>query len=409
VTQAEENKIASTVTVPEVASALADIKIAAHTNYYMDDDTFIDYILALTIANKFDAEPLWGFLVGPPSSLKTQLLVALKGCPWVNFLSTLTPQTLISGWSNRSGKNCSLLPKLGGRVLVIKEFTSVLQMRTEWRAEIFAQLREIYDGYYTKYFGTGEKVDWEGKMGLIAAVTPEIERYTSVNQTLGERFLYYRMPANSQHAVAARSRENTTRLSGKRVDVGDAILAHLDLFDNAELNFAPCVSTVMENKLDSLAVFCANGRTPVIRDHYDRSRIDVMPETEGVGRVSQQLCLLSYALAAIRGIAGVDEGVYEVVKRVAASLIPRRRMKIMQFLYGSRQENPSQFYSAEVVGVKLGVPSQTCRYDLDDLFMVGIVEKNLTKNELKSVFRASDSFLSDAENCEIFDFGTGCE
>ena len=56
--------------------------------------------------------------------------------------------------------------------MVIKEFTTVLSMKHEVRAEELSQLREVYDGKYSKSFGTGKTISWEGHVGLVGACTP---------------------------------------------------------------------------------------------------------------------------------------------------------------------------------------------------------------------------------------------
>jgi hypothetical protein len=54
--------------------------------------------------------------------------------------------------------------------------------------------REIYDGCYTRHVGTGggQCVEWEGKVGLIGAVTEMID--TVDFGLMGERFVLFRLP-----------------------------------------------------------------------------------------------------------------------------------------------------------------------------------------------------------------------
>ncbi len=398
---AEENEIASIVIEPEVAAALAEVKAVAHAQYEIADDTFIDYTLALAIANKFDAEPLWGFLVGPPSSLKSQLLMALEGCPWVEFMSTLTPQTLASGWEDKKGKNQSLLFTLDKKTLVIKDFTTILQMRTEHRAEVFSHLREMYDRKFDKKYGTGRPVKWDGKVGLIAAVTPEIERHTAVNQALGERFLYYRMGMNNPRSVAKVARRNAIRATNKRKSIGGAVLEFLSLFGADEIDPSQYVGDVMGDKMDTLSEFCAVARTPVVRDYRNRDHIEVAPCSEGTGRISEQLTILGFALATIRGINGINEEVYLVLKKTVLDMIPPRRLLVMRFLLDKQINTPEQSYGIDVVGVRTGIPSMTCRYVLDDLFMLGLVEKSLDTSKNKFLFKAHVDLIIYATICDI--------
>jgi hypothetical protein len=100
----------------------------------------IDVALAAIVGNRLHGDPLWLFLVAPPSSGKTEVLRALGDVPDVFPLSSLTAQTFASGYERKGGET-SLLPKLTDKTLIMKDFGTVLTLHRETRAEIFAQLR----------------------------------------------------------------------------------------------------------------------------------------------------------------------------------------------------------------------------------------------------------------------------
>ena len=88
----------------------------------------------------------------------------------------------------------SLLPKLDGKVLVIKDFTALLNMPREARQQILGDLRDAYDGNAAKAFGTHvETRRYTSKFGIMAAVTGAIDKHAAVMQQLGERFLKLRL------------------------------------------------------------------------------------------------------------------------------------------------------------------------------------------------------------------------
>jgi hypothetical protein len=140
----------------------------------------VDMALATVIANRMDGDPLWVFLVAPPSGGKTEVIRALDEAGDVYPLSSLTAQTFASGFE-RKGTETSLLPKIDGKTLTMKDFGTVLTMYREKKAEILAQLREIYDGGFIKEFGNGKTFRWSGKVGLLAGVTPIIDREYALN------------------------------------------------------------------------------------------------------------------------------------------------------------------------------------------------------------------------------------
>src|SRR5262249_7946493 len=144
------------------------------------------------------------FIVAPPSSMKTEVIRSLDDVPDVYPLSSLTAQTFASGFERR-GVETSLLPKLDGKTITMKDFGTVLTMYREKKAEILAQLREIYDGGFVKEFGNGKRFHWAGKVGLLAGVTPIIDREYALNQILGERFILYRVRGPEAHRLAVRA------------------------------------------------------------------------------------------------------------------------------------------------------------------------------------------------------------
>ena len=76
---------------------LNEVKVAAGKYLTLYDETIIEVALAAYVANKLSADPLWIFLCGPPSTAKTEIVGAIDGYDNIKQLSSLTPQTLISG------------------------------------------------------------------------------------------------------------------------------------------------------------------------------------------------------------------------------------------------------------------------------------------------------------------------
>ena len=127
-------------------------------------------------------------------------LMGASGLPEVQTLSDFTENTFLSGFYGH--KEPGLLEKLGTtarngnlsvfarqcRYFLAKDFTTVLSMRRDRRGMILSQLREIHDGSFRRDFGTGETKIWQGRVTIIAAVTPILDRHYSMFSVLGERF-----------------------------------------------------------------------------------------------------------------------------------------------------------------------------------------------------------------------------
>jgi hypothetical protein len=71
----------------------------------------------------------------------------------------------------------------------LKDFTSIIDMHCDARAEVLAALRELYDGRWDRSVGAegGRTLTWEGRLGLIAGCTTAIDSAHSVISIMGTR------------------------------------------------------------------------------------------------------------------------------------------------------------------------------------------------------------------------------
>src|SRR5262249_40512881 len=141
-------------------------------------------VFATYVANrKLDGDPVWVMLVGGSGVGKTERLSSLAVMPDVVLESSITgPAALLSGTGKKErAKDATggLLRKLpnGDGLLLLKDFTSVIDMHRDSRAEVLAALREIYDGRWDRSVGAegGRTLTWQGRLGLIAGCTTAID------------------------------------------------------------------------------------------------------------------------------------------------------------------------------------------------------------------------------------------
>jgi len=340
----------------------------------LEDNKIIDAVFGCIAANLQEGDPVSVHVVGPPSYAKTEILRSTFSCPKVYALSSLTPQTFISGLKEKDKVKNSLLQTLTGRgkvVIVIKDFTTVLEMRNESRQEILSQLREIADGDYRKAFGTGKEVVWTGKLGMITGVTPVIDQHHSVRQVLGERFLNYRLPQNDPKAIAERALKVAGHEKEMRNELAEATRAFFEKLKGRNI----CIGSAIEDKLISLSSFVAVGRTAVSRDRYTQA-VNYLPEAEGPPRLMKQLSTLGRGIALVQGKGEVDEGVYNILKKVGRDTLPSYRNLIfgemwMKGIKGDRWEK------LRALGELFKSPVATIRLYLEDLMMLGLVERKV--------------------------------
>lgn len=374
--------------------SLEDLKATFKRWLYLEEDEIIDIILGVIKANEFKGDPVWLFLVSPPGSTKTELLRSLN-TPLTYSISTLTEHSLISGIGLRDGMpDPSLIPKLDGKTLIIKDFTTVLSMRRESRQVILGDLRDAYDGEVCKVFGLGEK-RYKSHFGLIAGVVPVIENYTAIIQSLGNRFLMFRhnienVDATTKKALRNQSKENEMRKQLQNV-VERFLLSHpiYDIHLGEEI----------ENFLINLAYFVAVMRTQVSRDGYSKE-ITFIPSAEIPTRLVKQFKGLLLGLLVVRSKYQATDSELDILRRIANDTIPSKRAAIVKVLYNEED----RFLTTQEIGDETGLPTSTCKIELDDMRLLGLIQRqgsNQYSWALTSEFRQRISVLKNEKSSII--------
>jgi len=177
-------------------SALSLIRSAYMEALTLDTDDLmvVDYIISLYTANKHPklTEPVWGYIIGPPSTSKTECLRPYMGHKDYIFISNMTENALLSGYEDAEGNDPSLIKLLDGKLLIWKDMTAMLQDNPTKVSKICGDLRDAYDGHCAKPSGRSGLRSYVSKFGVIAAVTDYIDAYNESNQQLGERFVSFR-------------------------------------------------------------------------------------------------------------------------------------------------------------------------------------------------------------------------
>ncbi len=329
------------------------------------------------LCNRLEGDPLWLFLVGPPGSLKSELCMSISGSEATFPLSSMTTHSLVSGAQWSSGEDPSLMPKLDGKVLVIKDFTTVLTMNSAARDEIFGQLRDAYDGKFEKQFGNGVIRRYTSRFGILAGVTPVIDQFTGL-AGLGERFLKYRLETNVKHederARIRRAIGNTAQEVEMREELQTIATRFLEKKSPAHLpEFAPGI----EEQLISMAMLTARLRGVVNRDRFN-ANIQMSKASYEVGtRIGKQLTKLAIGIAMFYGKKQIDEQIYRTLAAVALSSAPDKTEEVIRTIYEHAQAEDA-LKTKEVSSACQSLTQSTVFRTLQDLNMLGIVRQTGT-------------------------------
>ncbi len=377
-------------------TALKKFKKICHKYFIMRDTTHIDVIFATIFANRLNSKPVWLYLVGPPSSGKTEILQALSGGQEIFPLSRISANTLVSGKQSKDGKDCSLLPQLNGKVIIIKDFTAMLTMRPEILHEILGQLRDAYDGSVFNRYGTedGNKF-YHSKFGCIAAVTSVIDKHRRQLAELGERFLTYRMPPVSEYESHQRCMKllSITRTREQEAELACAAKEIL------ELSPIPLrLNKWQHQQISDIAYFTAIARCEIERDY--KTGEPSLPQPEVATRLAKQLNDIAIGLAMVRQKSAVTQDELDIVKRMALSSLTAKRIRLLECLL----QNYPDYVKIQEISSLMKFPIHSIYTYVEDLLLLNLIEKKTIYGEKMkpiSVFRIKkDKLLTKIFNIE---------
>jgi len=362
-----------TTTVPTIA----DVNTVFKKWLYLDSTVPIEVMLATIVSQNITGPPIWMFLVSPPGGAKTETLNALSLYPEVYMTSTLTPPSLISGANIKDGVDPSLIPKLNGRIMVIKDFTSILSMRDADKDEIFGILRDAYDGKCGKVFGNGVVRSYTSRFSILAAVTPRIYDLAGQHAQLGERFMKLMMGDNLNHhseeAIIARAIKNINKETAMQHELQDVVRAFLS--DRVAHRHLPTLPEPLTRRIVQLGMFGARMRGTVSRDTYHNDIITSRPSAEIGSRLGIQLAKLGQSLAIVYGHPKVGEPEYTLLKKVMLDTVPQRTEDIIRYMIRQHPSMTAPISTVDLAAISR-YPQATVSRILQDLNVLDIVQRH---------------------------------
>jgi hypothetical protein len=335
----------------------------------MPDPAPVLVALAAVAANRMSGNPVWLLLLGPASSGKTEILESLANLPYVHPSGKVSEAGLLSGSPDRDRMRDTtggLLRRIGSSgIVTFKDFGSILNMHSEALQSLLAAFREIYDGRLTRDLGTdgGRRFEWRGKLGLLGGCTPNIDARHAVMNTMGERFMFLRIPNVSPEDQVEKALENSGLSQEQQSALAQGVA---DFFDTLQIpDHAERPSREKINALRALASLVVKCRSATERNPYSRE-IEVVPEPEAPPRLAVMLERIWSGLDAV----GVEakEG-RRLIQKVAFDSMPLARLRIIEALSAT----PTCRKTLDELGEVTGCSNQATRRKLEDLTAYRVV------------------------------------
>ena len=341
----------------------------------------MDEAIAIMLASAFSIRipylpdaPVWIFMVSPSGGGKTIFLRSMELANLCKYESSLRATSLISGMELEDKSDPSLLPKLLGHCLVLKDFTEILDMPTQEQDDVFKVLRGAYDGVVTRTYGNGERRDYKGHMSLVSGVTGEIHAHSRTS--VGERFLKYTLLGSvhdrEKHIHEVIHRSFSKEFLDKEIRLRNMVA---DFLDRPLPKSIPKPPAWLMQQVVPLAQLSAYLRASVNRSW--RGDLAYRPEAEVGTRLAKQFLKLSISLAVTLGKKTIDRSVYAIVERVALATAYGFNLDIIRAL---AQAHPKPLSKLEIVE-HVGITESTLGRRLDDLMSLGLITRDRLKEK----------------------------
>jgi hypothetical protein len=367
---------------------------------HMPDISMLYIIFSTVLAGRLIDDPLWMIIVAPPGATKTEPILSLSNTWCVETLSTLTPTALISGSTRQINGDPSLIPKLNGRVLIVKDFTAIMSLPQTEREEIIGILRDAYDGECGRFFGNGITRKYNSKFGILAAATPAIEAFVENHSAMGERFLRWRnyLPTSlyKRQVYVQKAIDNVGKGPMIREELSQA--AQLILLADYS-GYTPIIPTFIKKHIIQLSLLVAQLRAVVPRDPYSKEVVD-LTEAELATRLSKEFSQLVIAAAMLGRKYEVGLFEYNLAIQVARSSAPYRVLVILRLVY----EAGDKGIRSTEINEKVRLSSATIQILLQNLVILNFIEKEQIVGEKlkKYVYKITDEMRYFITNSKLF-------
>ena len=388
----EEKKVLGLFNVKHEVAITGEVDIHMllnlfHKWLYFENDYDITIPVAFAVSNFTDTDPGCLGIIAPSGSYKTELIRAFgnEENEYVFPIDNLTPHTFVSGMKNVE----DIIPQLTRRLILIKDFTTLLSKREDDRTAIFSDIRELLDGYLSRSYGSGKRVSYTDiHSSILLGSTGAIERYYSLNATLGQRIIFFK-PKNNPTKARERAFENMNKTTEMRIKLHEAMMLFLDgvlkIQNRALNNVGGNIDADIIETLGRYADFVALARTHILKDF--KGEIAAAPEPEFPTRLFKEIIKIVSVHSVLykRTVTAQD---IQAGITVLLSNIPTERFRLLEKL-----AEEEEGFESSTLASSLHLSRDVTRKRLDELLTLGIVDRILKGGRTGDIYQIKKDFL----------------
>ena len=321
-------------------------------------------------------QPLWLNLTAPSGSGKSEMLRPFedKNKPsTTEIMSKITKNTFLSGVKDEIDFAMTL--KNNPMLFLTMDFAQFIKLNSEEKAQIWAQLRDLYDGFIERKAAfnvhkkvTGIKINW-----LICS-TPTIDGELLIQQELGTRELLFRFTEDEllDEMLMDTVWNNSEKLVEMRNELSFVVRKFIEKKEIDGIKQID-ISNEIKKELKDTAVMIAALRAAAESDTYT-GELQNFVYKEMPTRILLQLKAIYCGLRNLDETY-TDEQAKKVIKKVAMSSINPIRLRIITELMKNSSLSTTEIQKKLSIGWKTVI---TQLYTARQLGLVDFSEDNYT-------------------------------
>jgi len=269
-------------------------------------------------------------------------------------------------------------------LITIKDLTTVLSKDDKIRSQIFADFRDLTDGYMDKKFGNGvHKTYTDIHSSVLFASTNAIEKYYSLHANLGQRMLFMR-PRSDGDKAAAQADKNADKVDIMRKELNEAAGKFMEEMIKYVKTGLPFMFDDQREDMRKAYSFLAKVRTNI--SHGYGGVIDEIPEPEFPTRIAKSVNRLIQVHAFICGrkIVTADDLAFGL--RIVSDNVPTRRLLVLRNL------DEKGLIRETIVG-KTRLPPKAVDDILTDLIALELVDRGRSGHSKTNNFSISSKVV----------------
>ncbi len=350
--------------VDVIQSPLEEVHKVYKKYFHIEDTKRLDVVLAVALSQKLKGIPIWMLIVGASGDMKSVQLNSLIGLEQVYKLHNLTSKSLVNGYANKK-KFPDLAPELKDKIIVIPDMAQILKLPPVEKAEVWAQLRDLYDGMAGKVSGMGSRASYDNiKVTLLAGSTPSIDGQILIHQDLGTRELIYRTKGNKMKKEVMQKCIDNEELEEQ---ITKEIKEKTKNFLDQTNPFRNYINPKYLDELMKIATYITYMRATAEIDSYTGELRNIVYPEEPT-RIIKQLKRLYICLMSLN-YDYLEERALEILWEIAKGSAFPIRVKIFNYL----KDNDNEFSTSELAE-HLKIGKRTAKRECGVLWNMNLVE-----------------------------------